>query len=551
MIVSMLGCLSFCKWSDCRGCASSSRHLPPSEAVLLLRAARRDGSSMTRLRQAVSRTGVMPFLCRMSDEQVISQASSLMARGELVVCGDALAGGAEPGSVEASTALRLLRGPASADGNLDFEGRTYRLIAASDWQVIDRHAAFQLVGTEAARQSIARMVAAETTDAARRHALEGAAALLVEPDAGPARPGLLLLVRQPRLPACALVEPGPRTGGAGSTPPLLRRARASHWVQFNVVDKAGKPVAAVPYRLQAPSGHSDAGSLPASGRIRRDDVETGTFTLELAELRSAGWEADGQAVEGALPLATPLTLVARSRHVPVGTEARFSVFRLFDEEPGRALATATGQVQDDGSVRAAFSYAVDDGGHGREVALIHACAIGKLWIKSAPLTLRRPRLAAPRWDTDELTVGETATLEVDCPGLADGQPVQFTICRADTGAAVATLAAVVDGEAASAAWVSVDPDPETPESELFFDVECQGLKVRSRLLRLLDDVELVFVDEDGAALADARVTLEFGDGACRVCQLDASGTLRLTDPRARTARVIVAGAKSAEEATSP
>jgi hypothetical protein len=177
---------------------------------------------------------------------------------------------------------------------------------------------------------------------------------------------------------------------------------------------------------------------------------------------------------------------------------------------------------------------------GREVTLIYSCTAGKLWIKSRALTLALPRLTRPRWGADELTVGDDAALAVDCPGIVDGESVHFKVCRADTGACIAELDAPVRGGNAQATWTTVDPDPETPESELYFDASCAGLETRSRTMRLMDDVELVFQTDDGNALANGRITLKFGDGTRGIFRTDHTGVLRLTDPRARTARVLVA-----------
>lgn len=340
-------------------------------------------------------------------------------------------------------------------------------------------------------------------------------------------------------------ERDPAPSARGARPAVARRPE-THWVQFNVVDKLGQRIGGLPYRLRMPGGDDVQGTLPLSGKLREDGVVQGTYTLELGELRSAAWEAAGSPVGGPLPVTTALTLVAHGRHLPPGTVGKFKVFRLFDEEPGRAIGTASGTAGADGRIQADFVYELRDDDHGREVALIFSCTVGKWWIKSPPLTLRLPRLVAPRWHAQALAVGEAAMLAVDCPGIADGEKVHFRLCRADTGATVAELDAAVQGETASVDWQTVDPDPDAPATELRFDASCQGLMARSRPLRVVDTVELVFQDEQGAALAQARVTLVFQDGSRRQFETDAAGTLTLTDARARTARVIVAGADEAD-----
>jgi hypothetical protein len=322
---------------------------------------------------------------------------------------------------------------------------------------------------------------------------------------------------------------------------LVPRRTENHWVQFHVVDAKGEPVSGVPYRLlDIAGGPLEKDTVPISGKVRRDGVEVGTYTFQLGELQSAQWLVDGRAAQGPLPAGVALTLAVQTRHVPPGTSARFKIFHLYDEEPGHAVGTAEGKVGGDGEISVPFTCVVGADELGRELTLIYSCTVGKLWIKSRPLTLALPRLTRPRWGADELTVGDVAALAVDCPGIVDGESVHFKVCRADTGACVAEFDAPVRGGSAQAPWTTVDPDPETPESELYFDASCAGLKTRSRTMRLLDDVELVFQTDDGDALANGRITLEFGDGTRCIFRTDHSGVLRLTDPRARTARVLVA-----------
>jgi hypothetical protein len=66
-------------------------------------------------------------------------------------------------------------------------------------------------------------------------------------------------------------------------------------------------------------------------------------------------------------------------------------------------------------------------------------------------------------------------------------------------------------------------------------------------MRLLDDVEFVFEGDNGRPLADVRVLLKYTDGTHRSFKTDSAGVLRLTDPRARSARVEVAEAEELSE----
>jgi hypothetical protein len=333
------------------------------------------------------------------------------------------------------------------------------------------------------------------------------------------------------------------------TPSQLRpRQSQSHWVQFNAVDSCGNPVGGVPFRLLGPGGAVlEKDTLPTSGKVRKDSIEIGAYTLELGELQRAVWQTDGGAVHTSLPSNRPLTMYVEAQHIPTGTPAKFEVFYLYNEEQGNVVGTSDSKVDADGVIRGMFTFKPDTGDRGREVALIFCCKVGKLWIKSPPLTIVLPALRGARWSADAVTVGDTASLAVDTPGLSDGENVHFTVFRADTDAPFAEFDAPVRSGAADAAWTTADPDPETPESELYFEAAWGSMSTRSRSMRVLDDVELVFETADGHPLANAHVKLMFGDGTRQSFQTDGSGVLRLTDPRARTARVEVAQAGEVTE----
>lgn len=349
-----------------------------------------------------------------------------------------------------------------------------------------------------------------------------------------------------RLPELKVADPA----GPALSPSQLfgRRSRdVSHWVEYNVLDRTGKPIGGIPYRFETPSGAEEKDKLPATGRIRRDGCEVGDYLLELGELTAANWHSGGWRVGAPLPASSPLTLVVKTNALDPGTAGDFEVFHLFDEEPGRAVATASGTVDADRCITAAFQYEPPKG-IGRRSELIFSCTVGKLWIKSPPIVLLHPRLIQPRWSTDLAWVGDEVELQVGCPGLAEGEAMQFEIHRADTDAVCATLDSVVKGAASSVSWKSVDPDPDTAESELYFIARGGGQAAQSPALTLNDRVEYTFVDDAGQPLAFLSVALEYRDGTRRVFTTGADGMLRLTDPRAMNARCIVAGADEADVA---
>lgn len=348
--------------------------------------------------------------------------------------------------------------------------------------------------------------------------------------------------RRPLLPLRRRVAATPAS--VAITPSQLRGLASrdvTHWVEYQVVDRAGKPLSGIPYRFVDPGGAEEKGKLGAAGRVRRDGCEPGPYLLELGELTEAFWQVGGRRASAPLAASSELTLVVNTRALEPGTSGSFEIFHFCDEEPGRAIGSVSGALGADERITATFRYEPPEG-IGRRSELVFSCMVGKLWIKSPPIALLHPRLVHPRWSTSVAQVGDEVELQVGCPGLADGEAVQFEIHRADTDAVCATLDGVVRDASSSVTWKTVDPDPETAESELHFIARCGGQEAQSAALTLHDRVEFAFVDDAGQPLAFLPVALVYRDGTRRVFTTDAGGMLRLTDPRARNARCSVAGA---------
>jgi hypothetical protein len=312
------------------------------------------------------------------------------------------------------------------------------------------------------------------------------------------------------------------------------------WVEFQVADAAGNPVGGMSYRLLVPQAPQEEGTLPSSGRLRKDGVRAGTYTLELGMVVAVDWLVDGQAALATVPADTALTLSAGFIALAPGTPVRFEVFRLYEEEADQAVASLDAQVDARGAATAAFTFAPEEGERGR-VDLIVRCAADGTWMKSRPLGLLIPRLAGARWGSGDAWVGDELSLAVQCPGVPDGEAVTFEIRKSADDAVVTSVEGKAAGGVAGAIWASVDPSPDESETELYFVAKYRELTISSRPLVLLDRVELVFKSPSGGALAHMHLTLVYEDGTTKNVTSDGEGRVRLTDSRARKAQIRVGG----------
>ncbi|MBK8754413.1 MAG: hypothetical protein IPL99_23435 [Candidatus Competibacteraceae bacterium] len=511
-----------------------------------------DPLAMADLQRIVHQHGEVQGLFRLDDESIIKQVARMIAIGRVRVCGqihgrENAAATGSPVNQQRVAEERVIRALRMMAGNFLFEGRKFQIIRASQWLKEYSDEQYEIIPHDEARRLLEKMAAAPTLSQAEKTALQEAVALI--PDLRRHRglhSGLLLLRTIP------MHHISVRSEESAVTPSQLselakkhvrRLAREeNHWVQYNVVDRVGKPIGGIPYRFQSPDGEEEKGQLADSGKIRRDGVDPGVFVLELGELTQASWLADGKAVSAPVPVKSALTLAVKTSGLDPGTAGKFEIFHLCNEEPGSGVGTASGMVGEKGLITAEFEYHPEKD-VARQAELIFSCTVGKLWIKSKPIILLLPRLFAPRWPDHEAYVGDELALSVQCPGIPDGETITFDIKRLDTDGAVATVEGTAQGWSAIAQWKSVDPDPETSESELYFIAKWDDKTIRSRTLLLKDRVELVFNDTSGRALPFLRVALEYNDGTRLSATTDAQGMIRLTDPRAMTAKVSVAGVR--------
>lgn len=68
--------------------------------------------------------------------------------------------------------------------------------------------------------------------------------------------------------------------------------KIEHWVEFQFVDKAGKPVSGVPYKFTDSGGKESEGVLKPDGRICRDALKAGQCKVQLYGVSNAKWSKD-------------------------------------------------------------------------------------------------------------------------------------------------------------------------------------------------------------------------------------------------------------------
>jgi type VI secretion system secreted protein VgrG len=137
-------------------------------------------------------------------------------------------------------------------------------------------------------------------------ALSGSAGSLVSPlsptealEAVTAEPGAMAAAAaQPGTPlnmSLQQVAPAARTSAATDAPthnPSAEENREKeHWIEIELLDEEGQPIAGEPYRITLVDGTTVAdGTLDEKGRARVDNIDPGTCKVTFPDLDKDGWE---------------------------------------------------------------------------------------------------------------------------------------------------------------------------------------------------------------------------------------------------------------------
>jgi uncharacterized Zn-binding protein involved in type VI secretion len=74
------------------------------------------------------------------------------------------------------------------------------------------------------------------------------------------------------------------SGAAGSA-----ASRTGHWVEIELLDKAGKPVPGEPYQIELPDGSTTEGNLDSQGQARVDGIDAGNCKITFPNIDKKSW----------------------------------------------------------------------------------------------------------------------------------------------------------------------------------------------------------------------------------------------------------------------
>ncbi len=147
---------------------------------------------------------------------------------------------------------------------------------------------------------------------------------------------------------------GDATGGAGAglSAELEGEAEAeNHYLDVKFVDKGGKPIAGIQYKLTSPDNKVEQSGL--SGRIRKSGVEPGNYEIELKAITRVGWSVDEAEV------GETVTLKAETAGIDDGEQAQFEVIIRDADHPDRSLVELESEVSG-GRAEVEWELQVDD-----------------------------------------------------------------------------------------------------------------------------------------------------------------------------------------------
>lgn len=168
---------------------------------------------------------------------------------------------------------------------LTFEGRQYRLLPGADWTERKWGAEYQIVPPADARELVNRMATVARGPESQRNAMRELGPLLHHGTSKPIEERLLLLRWVPRPSHSSAPSAAP------ITPSQLRKMmlQEDHWIEIELVDEAGDPVADVAYVITAPDGTEHAGRTDGEGTARVSEIASGQCKIRFPELDKDAW----------------------------------------------------------------------------------------------------------------------------------------------------------------------------------------------------------------------------------------------------------------------
>jgi hypothetical protein len=230
--------------------------------------------------------------------------------------------------------------------------------------------------------------------------------------------GLLLLLMRPRpLVVVPLMEV--------DSEPVLGPAPDDEDVEFDITYADGSPASGLAYVLTDSGGTKTKGTFGSDGVVHRKSV-TGTYALAITAIDLVDWDRRtanaGQEV----------TVIVRTSGVDDGGAVSVKIYRMWDEDPAKALATLALTVQQN-KATGTWKYTPSSPDESGVASFVAEASVqgGAIWSKGPSLPVDLPTVLAAVWSDTTVTPGGSVDLLVQTRGFADGAEVSVALYEHD------------------------------------------------------------------------------------------------------------------------
>jgi hypothetical protein len=187
----------------------------------------------------------------------------------------------EPHQLEQEKIIQALPHKAA---DFPFDGRTYRIVRFADMKGMEIGSRYWVVPLVEAKTLISQMAMNSRNTPAHRAAFQGVSEHLQDPRLATATGtlGLLLLRQLPMRSATA-------SSGPTVTPSQLRKASEKHWIEIQLVDESGDPVANQSFLIITADGTEQKGTTDDTGSARLDGIVQGQCKISFPDLDQDVW----------------------------------------------------------------------------------------------------------------------------------------------------------------------------------------------------------------------------------------------------------------------
>jgi len=125
-----------------------------------------------------------------------------------------------------------------------------------------------------------------------------------------------------------------------------------HYLDVKFVDKGGKPITGVAYKVKAPDVQSDSGNL--YGKVKKTGVEPGDHEIELKAITKADWSKKEARV------GDTVKMLVETAGFETGTKANLVIWRQDINELPRKVKSFPGLKVQDGKIETEWRYEYED-----------------------------------------------------------------------------------------------------------------------------------------------------------------------------------------------